>query len=194
VELLSTHLCLLRDKAQEIRNHLKSAAFLNVFGFVWSVLHVQTLCTSESGMAGGQAAQGEPSLPLTEVRAAHSCLRPRGLQAPLSLLPKGLFLHLSLTIPEPFLCHLSLSYACSFSFLFIFACSPLARVGNTVFVLKQTCSARKFPKKKQLLNVMTHVMNVMAHGHFWSGMDSPSPGNLGCIHKSKYFMRKQLSD
>lgn len=88
MELLSTQLCLLRDKAQEIRNHLKSVAFLNVVGFVWSVLHVQTLCTSESGMAGGQGAQGEPSLPLAEVRAVHCCLRPCALQAPLSLSPQ----------------------------------------------------------------------------------------------------------
>lgn len=46
VELLSTQLCLLRDKAQEIRNNLKSVAFLNILGFVWSVLQVQSLCTS----------------------------------------------------------------------------------------------------------------------------------------------------
>lgn len=33
------------------------------------------------------------------------------------------------------------------------------------------CSLRKIPKQQQLLNVMTHVMNVMAHDCFWSGMD-----------------------
>lgn len=43
VELLSTQLCWLRDKAQEIGNNLKSAAFLNVLGFVWSVLYIQSL-------------------------------------------------------------------------------------------------------------------------------------------------------
>ena len=118
-------------------------------------------------MAGGRAAQGEPSLLL----AAGCCLRPHALQGPLSLSPEGLFLHLSLTSPETFLCHSSLLYGCSFSFLFTFACSPFARVGNTFFLLKQTYSPRKFPKKQQLLYVMTHVINVMAHDSFWSGMD-----------------------
>lgn len=104
MELLSTQLCMLRDKAQENRKHLKSIAFLNILGLVWSALHVQTLCTSESGMAGGQAAQGETSLSLAEVRPAHCCLRPHALQAPFSLLPEGLFLPLSLTTPETFPC------------------------------------------------------------------------------------------
>lgn len=45
---------------------------------------------------------------------------------------------------------------------------------NTFFLLEQTCSPRKFPKKHQLLNVMTHIMNVMAHDNFWSGMDGSS--------------------
>lgn len=108
-ELLSTQLCLLRHKAQEIGNNLKSVAFLNVLD-LFGLSFAYKLSAHRSGLVGGQAAQGEPALPLTKVRAAHCCLELCALSAPLSLSPEGLFLRLSLapsdTIsPETFLCH-----------------------------------------------------------------------------------------
>lgn len=120
-------------------------------------------------MVGGQPTQGEPSLPLAEVKAACCCLRLCALQAPLSLSPEGLLLHLSDNWNLP----LSLIFVirCSCPFLFIYAHSPFTRVGSTFFLLEQTCSPRELPKKQQLLNVMTHVMKVMAHDNFWSGVD-----------------------
>lgn len=76
------------------------------------------------------------------------CQRPCALQAPLSLSSEGLFLHLSLTTPETFLFHLCLSYGCSFSFLFIFECSPFTRIGNNFLLARAKMQSKEIPNEE----------------------------------------------